>query len=123
MAAPPATYILMGKLCLGSTLSGEAMRWTSSVKAATYSGRVARLGRMLGLHRQHRQEARGAEGTALQAAREDREFDGAGVQDLGKREQAAAIRIGVAGEHDGEAGHKKSGASGGPGDRVEVPGS
>src|ERR1700674_2379296 len=123
MAAPPATYILMGKICFGNTLSGEAMRWMSSVNAARYSGRVALLGRMLGLRRQHRQEARGPEGTAPQPTGEHGDFGGAGVQELGKREQPAAIRVGIAGKHDGETGHKESGAGGGPRGRIELPGS
>src|SRR5579859_281817 len=123
MAAPPATYILMGRLRLGNSPSGKAMRWTSSVNAARYSGRVARLGRILGLRRQHRQEARGADGTALQPTREHRDFGGAGVQEIGKREQAAAIRIGIAGKHDGETGHEESRAGGRPCGRVELPGS
>jgi len=52
----------------------------------------------------------------------DGDFCGAGMQDLGKGEQAAAIRISVAGKHDGEAGHKEGGAGGGPHARVELPG-
>jgi hypothetical protein len=42
------------------------------------------------------------------------------MQGLGEGEQAAAICVGIAGKHDGEAGHKESGAGGGPCDRVEL---
>src|ERR1700723_2757465 len=123
MAAPPATYILMGKLRFANTLSGEAMRWMSSVNAARYSGRIALLGCMLGLGREHGQEAGGTEGTSPEPTGEHGDFGGAGVQDLGKHEQAAAIHVGIAGKHDGETGHEESGADGGPHGRVELPGS
>src|ERR1700742_499098 len=122
MAAPTATYILTGKLRFGNTPSGAAMRWTSSVNAARYSGRVALLGRMPGLHCQHGQETRGTERTTFQPTGEDRDVGSAGMQKLGEGEEAAAIRVGVAGKHDGEAGHKESGAGGGPRGRVELTG-
>ena len=44
------------------------------------------------------------------------------MQDLGEGKQATTIRVGIAGKHDGEAGHKESGSGGGPRGRVELPG-
>ena len=44
------------------------------------------------------------------------------MQNLGEGQQTAAIRVGIAGKHDGESGHKESRACGGPRDWVEFPG-
>jgi hypothetical protein len=74
---------------------------------------------MLDCHGQHGQEAPWAERATFQPTGEDGNFRCAGVQDFREGKQAATIRVGCAGKHDGEAGHKEGGAGGRPFGRIE----